>query len=120
MGQRAEAGGQKTGDVKTDSAAPRLVLDLGAVRELAEVRLNGKTLGTVWSAPWQVDITDALKPLHNELEIRVTNLWPNRLIGDAALPAEKRLTSTNIAFKKDQPLSDSGLLGPLRIGCMPK
>ena len=126
-GQKTEVGGQKTEDrgqktevKENDSAAPRLLLDLGAVRELAEVRLNGKNLGIVWASPWQVEITHALKPMHNELEIRVTNLWPNRLIGDTALPAEKRLTSTNITFKKDQPLSESGLLGPVRIGCVPK
>jgi hypothetical protein len=49
------------------------------------------------------------------LEIAVTNLWPNRLIGDAALPVEKRLTKTNIGLSKDQPLLESGLLGPVRL-----
>jgi hypothetical protein len=119
-GRMSEAAGRMSENKEDDSAAPRLRLDLGTVRELAEVRLNGQTLGIVWTAPWQLDITDAVKPMHNELEIRVTNLWPNRLIGDAALPAEKRLTSTNITFKKDRALSDSGLLGPVRIGCVPK
>ena len=93
----------------------RIFLDLGGVRNLAEVRLNGKGLGTVWTAPWRVDITAAAKPAENILEISVTNLWPNRLIGDAALPAEQRRTKTNIEFKKDQPLLESGLLGPVRI-----
>ncbi len=51
----------------------------------------------------------------NLLEIEVTNLWPNRLIGDAALEPEKRLTKTNIVFKKDAPLLSSGLLGPVII-----
>jgi hypothetical protein len=93
----------------------RVYLDLGGVRDLAEVRLNGKSLGTVWTAPWQVDITDAVQPTGNRLDIAVTNLWPNRLIGDAALPAKERLTKTNIGLSKDQPLLESGLLGPVRL-----
>lgn len=93
----------------------RVYLDLGAVRDLAEVRLNGKSLGLVWTAPWRVDITDAVKPTGNSLEIAVTNLWPNRLIGDAALPVEKRLTKSNIELSKDQPLLESGLLGPVSL-----
>ena len=96
-------------------AGRRVYLDLGKVQNLAEVRLNGKNLGVVWTAPWQVDITEAAVPTANVLEIDVTNLWPNRLIGDAELPAEKRLTSTNIPINKDQPLLESGLLGPVRV-----
>ena len=81
---------------------------------MAQVRLNGKDLGVVWTAPWQVEITDAVKPAGNRLEIDVVNLWPNRLIGDSALPPEKRLTKTNVPkFKKDSPLLPSGLLGPI-------
>jgi hypothetical protein len=90
-------------------------LDLGAVKDLAEVTINGKKLATLWTAPWRVDITENLQPKNNILEIAVTNLWPNRLIGDAALPAEKRRTRTNIPFNKDQPLLESGLLGPVRL-----
>jgi len=94
----------------------RLYLDLKRVRNVAHVRLNGKDLGVVWTAPWQVDITQAVKPTGNKLEIDVINLWPNRLIGDAALPPEKRLTKTNVTkFKKDSPLLPSGLLGPVRL-----
>jgi hypothetical protein len=93
----------------------RIYLDLGAIRDVASVRLNGKRLGVLWTAPWRVDITDAVKPSDNRLEIAVTNLWPNRLIGDAAMPVEKRLTRTNIVFGKDHPLLESGLLGPVRL-----
>ncbi|WP_343700018.1 glycosyl hydrolase [Chitinophaga sp.] len=93
----------------------KLVLDLGVVKNIAEVRLNGKPLGIVWTAPWQVDITSAIQPGNNLLEIEVVNLWPNRLIKDAALPPEQRLTHTNIAFKSDAPLLPSGLLGPVTI-----
>lgn len=98
------------------SRAKRAVLDLGAVQVVAEVALNGQPLGTLWTPPWRVEATKALKAGTNVLEIRVTNLWPNRLIGDAALPKEKRLTETNMnTYKPDSPLLPSGLLGPVRL-----
>jgi hypothetical protein len=90
-------------------------LDLGTVHEIARVRLNGKDLGVVWTAPWSVDLGGALRKGANKLEIEVTNLWPNRIIGDAALPAEQRLTKTNVSFGTGDPLLPSGLLGPVRI-----
>jgi hypothetical protein len=94
----------------------RLYLDLKRVRNVAHVRLNGKDLGLVWTAPWQVDITQAVKPTGNKLEIDVVNLWPNRLIGDAGLPPEKRLTKTNVTkFKKGMTPLPSGLLGPVQL-----
>jgi hypothetical protein len=94
----------------------RLWLDLGQPKNLAAVRLNGKNLGVVWTPPYRVDITDAVLTKGNRLEIDVVNLWPNRLIGDAALPPEKRRTRTNVSiFKKDTPLLPSGLLGPVRV-----
>jgi hypothetical protein len=93
----------------------RMFLDLGEVRELAEVRLNGKQLGVVWTKPFRVDITGALKPTGNRLEVDVINLWPNRLIGDAALPPEKRFGKTNITYKQDAPLLESGLLGKVML-----
>jgi hypothetical protein len=93
----------------------RLFLDLGTVKNVAHVRLNGRDLGAVWTAPWRVEITDALQPTGNTLEIDVVNLWPNRLVGDAALPAEKRYTKTNVSFGKDRPLLPSGLLGPVTV-----
>ncbi len=99
-----------------DAASPRRTyLDLGTVHHLARVRLNGKDLGVVWCAPWRVDITEAVRATGNRLEIDVVNLWPNRLIGDAGLPPAKRLTRTNVAFSKDQPLLPSGLIGPVTI-----
>lgn len=65
-----------------------IYLDLGTVHALAEVWLNGKNLGVVWTAPWRVDITSAMKTQRNELEIKVTNVWANRLIGDEQQPAD--------------------------------
>jgi hypothetical protein len=95
--------------------SPRLFLALGTVKETARVKLNGKDLGVVWCAPWRVEITDAVKAGANTLEIEVVNLWPNRLIGDDALPEAQRKTRTNIGFNKAHPLLSSGLLGPVRV-----
>jgi hypothetical protein len=93
----------------------RLLLDLGRVQVMAQVTLNGKDLGVLWKTPFQVDITSAVNPGENTLEITVANLWPNRLIGDQSLPPEKRITWTTWnPFKKDSPLLESGLLGPVR------
>ena len=100
----------------------KIFLDLGVVKEMAEVRLNGKSLGVVWCPPWRVEITGAAKASGNELEIQVVNNWPNRLIGDGTLPPEKRFTKTHYTgwYKpgpdgKPQPLLPSGLLGPVQV-----
>ena len=136
----------------------RLFLDLGMVKNLAEVRLNGKDLGVLWKPPFRVEVTDALVSGKNQLEVRVTNLWPNRLIGDqqepddcvwnpeeiwtgiGATPDEKvalghplkeipswltagqprpsagRYTFVTWNFyRKDSPLLESGLLGPVQV-----
>jgi hypothetical protein len=98
-----------------------IYLDLGDVKNIAQVRLNGKDLGVLWTRPFRVEITDAVQPVGNQLEITVTNLWPNRLIGDAALPAEQRLTKTHVTkFTKDTPLFSSGLLGPVTLRSFPR
>jgi hypothetical protein len=90
--------------------AERIFLDLGVVKNVARVRLNGRDLGVVWTAPWQVEITSVIKEKANELEIEVANLWPNRLIGDASLPKEQRRTVSNIATY-DMKLSTNWLSG---------
>jgi hypothetical protein len=100
--------------------SPVVWLDLGEVRELAEVKLNDQPCGIVWSPPFRVDIGDAVKPGVNHLEIEVVNFWPNRLIGDDALPPEERRTRTNIRkLTKDTELMKSGLLGPVTLGVSP-
>jgi hypothetical protein len=95
----------------------RILLDLGEMKNLAEVRLNGKELGVLWTKPFRVDITEALQATGNLLEIDVVNLWANRLIGDASLPPEKRFTQSDASHivKKDDPLLESGLLGPVKL-----
>jgi hypothetical protein len=100
----------------------RVMLDLGEVREVASVRLNGKDLGVVWTQPARVDITAAIKPTGNQLELKIVNLWPNRLIGDDSLLPEKQFTKFNMRnyfgkhlFAKGSTLRPSGLLGPVRF-----
>lgn len=93
-----------------------LWLDLGNVRELAEVKVNGKSCGITWTPPFRVDISSAVKPGMNKLEVEVVNFWPNRIIGDAALPKEERLTRTNIRkLTRETKLMESGLLGPVKL-----
>ncbi len=94
----------------------KLWLDLGDVKNLAEVSINGQALGTLWKTPFRMDVTSALKPGANTLEIKVANLWVNRLIGDKQPGVAKTYTYTAVEFyKADSPLLPSGLLGPVKI-----
>ena len=118
----------------------RFYLDLGKVEVMASVRVNGKDLGTLWKQPYSVEVTDALKPGANALEIAVVNLWINRQIGDEQLPEDSernpngtlkqwpqwlqagqpsptgRYTFTSWKlWKTDSPLVESGLLGPVKL-----
>jgi hypothetical protein len=94
----------------------KLYLDLGNVQELAGVKINGKSIGVLWMPPFVSEISKFVREGENEIKISVTNLWPNRLIGDQFLPMEKRYTKTNVEkFTKDYPMRISGLLGPVRI-----
>jgi hypothetical protein len=96
-------------------AGTRLQLDLGQVKNVAEVLVNGQSLGVLWKAPFKIDITDVLKTGENEVEIQVTNLWPNRLIGDKQPGAQKIAYAAYDPFKADSPLLPSGLLGPVTL-----
>ena len=94
----------------------RLWLDLGNVKELAEVIVNGKSTGIVWKTPFRVDITEGLKQGENTVEIKVTNLWVNRLIGDQQPTVGEKITYTTMQFyRSDSPLKTSGLLGPVQV-----
>jgi hypothetical protein len=121
------------------STGRELWLGLGNVKNFAEVSLNGKELGVLWKPPFRVNITAAAKPSANKLIIKVTNLWPNRLIGDEQLPPDVewdgkklktwpkwlldgkpsptgRLTFTTWHhWKKEEKLLQSGLLGPVTL-----
>ena len=110
-------------------------LSLGEVNCMAQVWLNGQELGTLWTAPWVLDITRAVRPGENLLEVKVVNLWPNRLTGDEQYPSDgiknrqwpdwllenkprntRRITFASYSFyKRNSPLLKSGLLGPVRI-----
>jgi len=91
-------------------------LDLGEVQVMAQVKLNGHDLGILWKAPFRVNVAGVLRSGRNQMEIRVADLWPNRMIGDAALPSKDRFTwSSYEPFTQDTPLPKSGLLGPVTI-----
>jgi hypothetical protein len=110
---------EKTFDLPQSAIGNRqsaIFLDLGSLRELAEVKVNGQSCGITWSPPFRVDITSALKSGANKLEIEVVNFWPNRIIGDDSLPPDQRRTMTNIRnLKANTPLMESGLFGPVQI-----
>ena len=118
----------------------RLYLDLGDVRVMARVKLNGTDMGILWKPPYRADITAAARPGENALEVQVVNLWPNRMVGDEQLPEDSdrnpngtlkkwpdwleqgkpsptgRFTFTSWRlWKKDSPLLESGLLGPVML-----
>jgi hypothetical protein len=115
-------------------------LDLGRVKNFAEVWVNGTKIATLWKAPFLVEVTKATHTGVNQLAVRVTNLWPNRLIGDEQYPDEVQWNGASIAkwpqwlvdkqprpenprvafttwrlYTKDSPLLESGLIGPVRV-----
>jgi hypothetical protein len=92
-----------------------LRLDLGRVGDVAEVRVNGTMVGTVWKAPFTLDIGAATKSGSNTIEVRVANLWVNRLIGDQQPGATKVAFVTIPTYRVDAPLRPSGLIGPVTL-----
>jgi hypothetical protein len=119
----------------TEAPKGKMVLDLGVVRDMARVRLNGQDLGVVWCAPWRMEVTGAIKAGDNQLEIEVVNRWANRLIGDKQ-PADANVRTVECPpgffggqqvkagrytyclhdpYNAQSPLDPSGLLGPVRI-----
>lgn len=132
---------EKDIEIPADSMTNRreLWLDLGDVKNFAEVSLNGQDFGTLWKPPFRVNITTAVKPGTNKLLVKVTNLWPNRLIGDEQLPPDcewdgkqlkawpqwlldgkpsptGRFTFTTWHhYTKDSSLLESGLIGPVTL-----
>jgi hypothetical protein len=100
-----------------DRSNSKVVLDLGRVREFAQVTLNDKPLPNIlWKPPFTADVTSTLRGGVNTIEIKVTNLWPNRIIGDQQPDAKETYTFTVYgAYKADSPLVESGLLGPVKL-----
>jgi hypothetical protein len=93
-----------------------LWIDLGDVKNIAVVTVNGKELGTVWHAPYRVDATAALKPGANEVSVKVVNAWVNRIIGDLQPDATTKYTfAAWKSYKADSPLLPSGLIGPVAV-----
>jgi len=108
----------KTIEVPADDLAQgaHLWLDLGDVREIAEVKVNGANLGILWKTPFKVDVTGEIRPGENRIEIKVTNLWVNRMIGDQQPWALKKYAFADFTpYKADSPLLPSGLLGPIHL-----
>lgn len=95
----------------------RLTLDLGDVHDLAEVSVNGERLGLLWKPPYRVDVSNALRAGENELVVKITNQWTNRIVGDRNAPPDERvLSGGGPAFGfGPRRLEDSGLLGPVRV-----
>jgi hypothetical protein len=112
-----------------------ILLNLGTVRNIARVKLNNKDMGVIWTAPWRINISDAIRQGNNHLEITVINLWINRLIGDeseswdgivdgkwpewyltdSSRPSKRYTFTTHRYYKMGDPLVESGLIGPVRI-----
>lgn len=104
----------------------KLWLDLGSVKDLAEVSLNGRALGILWKPPYRIDVSSELHPGENRLEIQVTNQWTNRIIGDRLVPPDQKVLTTSGATVGPggarpgfgggpQVPSESGLLGPVTV-----
>lgn len=98
------------------SGSGRVWLDLGAVHNIADVKLHGLDCGIVWTWPYRVEITRALRTKDNRLQIFITNTWANRLMGEKTLPAEQRLTWTSALDQTVHgQLRPSGLIGPVKV-----
>lgn len=107
---------QNTFTLETKEDGASYKIDLGQVKNIAEVIINGEVVGMVWKTPFVVDVTEALKSGENTVQINVTNVWVNRLIGDATKAPEEKITFTTMPFYRGgEPLLPSGLLGPVSI-----
>jgi hypothetical protein len=117
----------------------RVALDLGRLKNLAEVSVNGKPVAIFWKPPFSADVTGVLRPGVNELAIKVTNLWPNRLIGDEKIGLDAEWAGTHLArwpqwlldgkpspsgrltfttwhhWTADMQPLESGMLGPVKV-----
>lgn len=100
---------------KSVRAGAALWLDLGKVSEIAEVKINGQPAGSVWHAPYRVDLGKLVQKGKNSIEIKVVNLWVNHLIGDAQPGVQKITWTATPTYRPDAPLKPSGLIRPLNL-----
>ena len=106
----------KNSFILNEESPKYLWLELNEINNIATVKVNGITCGTVWTAPFRVDISKAVKTGKNELIIEVTNTWANRLIGDHLLPEKERITFTTAPYRLEgKPLLKAGLIGPVLL-----
>jgi len=95
------------------------MLDLGQVEVIARVSLNDRDLGILWHTPFRVDITEAARPGENTLEVEVTNLWPNRMIGDEQLPEDSERRNNGTLVRWPEWLADERTRNQARPGATP-
>ena len=99
-----------------DKTHKNVTIEFDSIYNIATVKINGMDCGTLWTPPYSLDISRAVKTGENKIEIEVTNTWYNRLVGDALLPTERRITWTTAPFRlKDKPLLPAGLVGNVKI-----
>ncbi|RDB02980.1 glycosyl hydrolase [Runella aurantiaca] len=107
---------ENTFKVTSLDKAAKYVIDLGDVKNIAEVVINGKNVGAAWKTPFKLDITEAIKAGDNAIRVNVTNTWVNRLVGDAQPDVKQKTTFTTMPFyRKDSPLVPSGLVGEVKV-----
>ncbi|NBB21303.1 glycoside hydrolase [Runella sp. CRIBMP] len=107
---------ENTFKVTSVDKAAKYVVDLGDVKNIAEVVVNGKNVGTAWKTPFKLDITEAIKAGDNAIRVNVTNTWVNRLVGDAQPDVKQKTTFTTMPFyRKDSPLVHSGIIGEVKV-----
>ena len=92
------------------------ILGLDSICDIATIKINGIDCGTLWTQPYKLDVTKAIKAGENDIEIAVTNTWHNRLIGDVLSSQDEKVTWTTAPFRlKDKPLLPSGLIGSVKL-----
>lgn len=105
----------KTVEVDAARLGGKVWLDLGDVENIAEVKVNGRDCGLVWKTPFRFDITSAVKAGSNEIEVKITNMWVNRLIGDVQPGAVQYTRTSQQSYQPNAPLRPSGLIGPVQL-----
>ena len=115
---------QNSFKIEAGTVKKGMIIDLGEVRDVAEIYINGKSAGILWKKPFQADISQLIKAGENVLKIEIVNLWVNRLTGDMLSDPKDRFCKTNQSYMKsevwpggDEPfrIQTAGLLGPVTL-----